>query len=270
MAATVTESAAEATVAARTGTSLVDWRAVIAGALLASALSFVLLTFGTSIGLSATSPWPNSGLSARVIASLAAFWVLAQQIGSFLVGGYVAGRLRAPSQGLARDDSSFRDGLHGALVWALGIALGTALALAAAGALARGGMELGARGAASANPADLALDTLLRAAPGGGAGQSEAPAREARAEISPHPGKCGRNRRPYRSEPRLSWPARSPAHRCVAARGGGAHQSSNRGDTQGSRHGQTRRRPDRLPDGSIAADLAGCRVVGSGQGRAAS
>jgi hypothetical protein len=41
----------------------------------------VLLTFGAAIGLSATSPWPNSGLSAKVIASIAVF-ALAQQIGS--------------------------------------------------------------------------------------------------------------------------------------------------------------------------------------------
>jgi hypothetical protein len=58
---------------------------------LAAALSFVLLTFGTAIGLSATSPWP---LSAKVITSLAVFWVISQQIGSLMAGGYVAGRIR--------------------------------------------------------------------------------------------------------------------------------------------------------------------------------
>jgi hypothetical protein len=61
-------------VAARTeaagAPSFVEWGAVLAGAVLAAALSFVLLTFGTAIGLSAASPWPSSGLSAKVIASL--------------------------------------------------------------------------------------------------------------------------------------------------------------------------------------------------------
>jgi hypothetical protein len=69
-------------IAARTdtpGASFVEWGAVFAGAVLAAALSFVLLTFGTAIGLSATSPCPNSGLSAKVIASLAVFWAVAQQ-----------------------------------------------------------------------------------------------------------------------------------------------------------------------------------------------
>src|SRR5262245_11416091 len=77
----------------------VDWSAVLAGAVWAAALSFVLLTFGTAIGLSATSPWPSSGLPASVIASLAVFWVMAQQIGAFLAGGYVAGRMRSQWRG---------------------------------------------------------------------------------------------------------------------------------------------------------------------------
>src|SRR5256885_15555327 len=79
-----------APVASRTetaGLSFVEWGAVLAGAVLAAAISFVLLTFGAAIGLSATSPWPNSGLSAKVIASLAVFWAVAQQIGSIMLGG---------------------------------------------------------------------------------------------------------------------------------------------------------------------------------------
>lgn len=38
------------------GVSFVDWSAVIAGGVLAAAIAFVLLTFGTAIGLSLTSP----------------------------------------------------------------------------------------------------------------------------------------------------------------------------------------------------------------------
>jgi hypothetical protein len=77
------------------GTSFVEWGAVLAGAVLAAAISLVLLTFGAAIGLSAASPWPNSGVSAKVIASVAVFWAMAQQIGAFMAGGYVAGRMRS-------------------------------------------------------------------------------------------------------------------------------------------------------------------------------
>src|SRR4029453_6082279 len=113
-----------APIASRTGAvdpaSFVEWGAVLAGAVLAAALSFVLLTFGAAIGLSATSPWPNSGLSAKVIATLAVFWALAQQIGSLMAGGYVAGRMRSRWHE-AGNEKEFRDGLHGGLVWAVAV-----------------------------------------------------------------------------------------------------------------------------------------------------
>jgi len=98
----------------------VEWGAVFAGGILAAALSFVLLTFGIAIGLSATSPWPNSGMSTKVIASLAVFWMMAQQIGSVMVGAYVAGRMRSRWHETGHE-VEFRDGLHGALVWAVGV-----------------------------------------------------------------------------------------------------------------------------------------------------
>jgi hypothetical protein len=165
----------------------VDWSAVVAGAVLAVAISFVLITFGAAIGLSATSPWPNSGLSAKVIASLAVFWVMALQIGAFLAGGYVAGRMRARSSEARSDEAEFRDGLHGGLVWALGIVIGAALALAAGNALARTGAEMGAKMAASAasagGPIELALDAMLRPAAGAPASRTQPPG-DTRADLS--------------------------------------------------------------------------------------
>ena len=147
-------------------TNFVEWGPVLAGAVLAAALSFVLLTFGTAIGLSATSPWPGSGISAKVLASLAVFWVMAQQIGAFMVGGYVAGRMRAKWHEPNQDEVEFRDGLHGGLVWGVGIAIGAMMLMATAGAAARTGADTAGKAAASvvstANPMDLTVDTLLR------------------------------------------------------------------------------------------------------------
>jgi hypothetical protein len=151
--------------AATAGTSFVEWGAVLAGAFLAAALSFVLLTFGSAIGLSATSPWPNAGLSAKVVASLAVFWVLAQQIGSFMAGGYVAGRMRSRWHERG-DEAEFRDGLHGGVVWAVGVVIGAALLLSTAGAVTKTGAEIAGRAAAQASttsdPMDSVLDTMLR------------------------------------------------------------------------------------------------------------
>src|SRR5215813_11093267 len=122
------------------GVSYVEWGAVLAGAVLAAALSFVLLTFGTAIGLSATSPWPNSGLSAKVIASLAVFWTMAQQISSLIIGGYVAGRMRSRWHESGHE-AEFRDGLHGGLVWAVAVIVSALLVFATASVAARTGAE---------------------------------------------------------------------------------------------------------------------------------
>jgi len=152
--------------AAVAGVSFIEWGAVLAGAALAAAITFVLLTFGAAIGLSATSPWPNSGVSAKVIASLAVFWAMAAQIGAFMVGGYVAGRMRSRWHETGHE-AEFRDGLHGGLVWAVGVVIGAALFLSAAGAAAKTGAELAGRTAASTiastnDPMDAVLDTMLR------------------------------------------------------------------------------------------------------------
>jgi hypothetical protein len=63
--------------------SLIDWGAILAGALTAAALSFVFLTFGAAIGLSVVSPWPSSGVSARTFRLWPCFGTLVQQIGAF-------------------------------------------------------------------------------------------------------------------------------------------------------------------------------------------
>jgi hypothetical protein len=144
----------------------VEWPAVLAGAVLAAALSFVLLTFGVAIGLSATSPWPGSGLSAKVIASIAIFWVMAQQIGSLMIGGYVAGRLRTRWHETGHE-ADFRDGLHGGLVWAVGVLISALLVFATAEAAARTGAEVVAGKAAASvasttDPMDAVIDTMLR------------------------------------------------------------------------------------------------------------
>jgi hypothetical protein len=149
------------------GLSYVEWGAVFAGAVLAAALSFVLLTFGTAIGLSATSPWPGSGLSAKVIASIAVFWVMAQQIGSVMAGAYVAGRMRSRWSETGHE-AEFRDGLHGALVWGVGVLISALLVFAAAGAVSRTGADLASKAAgsvaSSADAMDTVLDTMLRQA----------------------------------------------------------------------------------------------------------
>jgi hypothetical protein len=178
------------------GASFVEWGAVFAGALTAAALSFVLLTFGAAIGLSMVSPWPASGVSARTFSALAVFWTVAQQIGAFLAGGYIAGRMRARWAELNADEIEFRDGMHGALVWALGIVIGAMLIFTAAGAATRVATEAVTKAASvaalNADPLAYYTDALLRpgsARPATGpavqtAGRVEPIAPETKAELT--------------------------------------------------------------------------------------
>jgi hypothetical protein len=119
----------------------VDWGAIIAGAILASAITFVLLTFGSAIGLSVTSPFKGEGLSGTALAVGIAVWVLAVEIFSFIAGGYLAGRLRRRMPEATASEAELRDAWHGLVVWALGTLIGAYLAASAISGVAKGGVE---------------------------------------------------------------------------------------------------------------------------------
>jgi hypothetical protein len=143
----------------------ISWGAVIAGAIAASALTFVLITFGAAIGLAIASPSATWRDTSVALALLSGLWLLLTAVASFALGGYLAGRLRATWDTTAADEVEFRDGIHGVLVWGLAILIGASLALVAARAAApqAAGNAL-APSAATAEPLlAFELDRLFRA-----------------------------------------------------------------------------------------------------------
>jgi hypothetical protein len=167
----------DATAADATNESYMQWGPVFAGAIGASAISFLLLTFGGAIGLSITSPWPEASAPAWAIILAVGWWSVMVQIGSLFAGGYLAGRMRAPRADATANEVQFRDGAHGFVVWAVAVvfsallfayagssALGTAAkAVSTVGA---GAISSNAGAALSTAPADYAADLLLRPQPG--------------------------------------------------------------------------------------------------------
>src|SRR5882672_8266884 len=140
-----------------------SWGAIIAGAVCAAAISVVLLTFGSAIGLSAISPWPNTGLSPTVALVIAALWMALVQ-----VAGVAGGVRNSWGSVVVLHERRFRDGMHGFIVWAAGLLIGAAFLASAAAGLIRTGAQASAtlatgveRGAA---PADYAFDYLMRPA----------------------------------------------------------------------------------------------------------
>jgi hypothetical protein len=146
-------------------TNYVEWAAILAGAVAASAISFVLITAGTAIGLSLLSPYPSQSYG-KWAATVAAFWAMFVPILSLLVGGYLAGRMRAAWSG-DQEEVQFRDGVHGLLVWATAVVIGGLMAYFAAGTAAQVGGDV-AKAAIQDRGALVAssVDSLLRPAPG--------------------------------------------------------------------------------------------------------
>lgn len=118
------------------GTIYIHWSAVIAGAIVAAAVSSVLFTFGAGIGLAMASPSPSWRNTTSALALLSGLWLLVVAVGSFALGGYIAGRMRARLSAASSDEVEFRDGVHGAMAWALAVLLGAFVAWATATALA--------------------------------------------------------------------------------------------------------------------------------------
>lgn len=116
--------------------SNVDWAAILAGAAVATAGGLILLGFGAALGLSLASPYDGEGLSPVAFAIAAGLYLLWVQVLSFFSGGYVAARLKARVPGLSEHEADVRDGLHGVLVWAVGVIAAAFIAFATVGGAA--------------------------------------------------------------------------------------------------------------------------------------
>jgi len=180
-----------------------SWSAAIAGAIAATAVTFIIAALGSGIGLPFASPY-SSGPSATGLTVAAAVWLVMAQALGFATGGYLAGRLRSPAFDGVLGERTFRDAAEGFMVWAIGvvamIAIVGAVGLYAAGATAQvatglaSGLGITARseGAdatstrAAISPVDYFVDAMFRPGPGsavaGGPRPTTAPADTATVE----------------------------------------------------------------------------------------
>jgi hypothetical protein len=148
--------------------SPVSWAAIAAGAVVAAALTLVLVAFGSGLGLSSISPWSGSGVSASTFQIGTGIYLVIVGVMSSAIGGYVAGRLRTKWVGVDNNEVFFRDTAHGFLAWALATLI-SASALAATTAQLANGAVAGSVSASSQalgrfGSSDLYVDKLLRPA----------------------------------------------------------------------------------------------------------
>jgi hypothetical protein len=146
--------------------SAVSWGAIAAGAVGAAALALLLIAFGAGLGLSAVSPWSDSGVSASTFKTGTGIYLVCVAVMSSAVGGYLAARLRTKWVGVHSHEVFFRDTAHGFIAWAFATLLSATALSSVTGYLANGAAA-GVGGAASqatrsVNPADIYVDKLFR------------------------------------------------------------------------------------------------------------
>ncbi len=157
----------------------VDWGAIIAGTVLASAISLVLFAFGTGIGLSMVSPYEGEGASKTAYFVALGLWTLWVILSSFMAGGYLAGRMRRRIGDGSPHEVEVRDSAHGVSVWALGVVVASLLlALGVSGMVGSAAKIAGPAAATAVAKADVnssTVDALFRGTPESIAMRSAAP-----------------------------------------------------------------------------------------------
>lgn len=144
--------------------SVISWSAVIGGAFVAAAMSLLLLTLGTGIGLSAISPWSYRGASSSAVSAGAILWLIIVQILASALGGYLAGRTRTKWADVHTHEVYFRDTAHGFLVWCVGLVITAAFLASAAAAVVGSGIGMAGASAPEAEigPNAYFVDSLFR------------------------------------------------------------------------------------------------------------
>ncbi|AKM33190.1 hypothetical protein AB870_23435 (plasmid) [Pandoraea faecigallinarum] len=130
--------------------SAVSWGAVFAGAVIAAAVSAMLLTGGSGLGFLSMSPWSNAAPPVAALAIGSIVWLLVSQIIAYGVGGFITGRLRTKWSDALPDEVYFRDTAHGFVMWAVSVIIGLVLIGATTTSLVSGGARAGASLAGSA------------------------------------------------------------------------------------------------------------------------
>jgi hypothetical protein len=101
-----------------------DWTSIVTGALVAAAVSAILVTFGAAVGLGVRSSSPTWRDASIALWLLSGIFLILQSLVSFGCGGYLAARVRSPYSSSVSEETERRDGFHGVASWALAVLIG--------------------------------------------------------------------------------------------------------------------------------------------------
>jgi predicted transcriptional regulator len=142
-----------------------QWGPIIAGAIAAAALAFVLDSFGLAIGLAFSSAAPTWRDTSFALVLLSGLYLVLVALAAYGLGGYIAGRMRAPFD--VGEATEFQDGMHGLIVWGIATLLAGVIAAATLQLVTRTpGVAAAAPGATTSVPGESIiaydLDRLFR------------------------------------------------------------------------------------------------------------
>jgi hypothetical protein len=140
--------------------SAMSWGAIIGGAVVAAAVSLVLIALGAGFDLAVVSPWSGSGASATTFTAVTAIWFIVIQWLASAVGGYLTGRMRTQWMNTHAHEVFFRDTAHGLVTWALASVLAAAVLTSTATSLTAGGLRAATTLASSAAASDNTRGTV--------------------------------------------------------------------------------------------------------------
>jgi hypothetical protein len=141
-----------------------QWSPIFVGALIATALSSIMLTFGATLGLgvsSASPTWRDASVALWVLSGL---FLILQSLISFGCGGYVSGRTSTTVQGFEHEEVERFDGFQGIAAWALAVVIGALLTAMVATVANRPSPLATPPSAAEPSALSYEIDTLFRTA----------------------------------------------------------------------------------------------------------
>jgi len=145
--------------------SAASWGSIAAGAVTASAVSLALVALGVGLGLSAVSPWTDTGVSASTFKVTAGVYLVLVAVMSSAIGGYLSARLRTKWVGIHTNEAFFRDTAHGFVAWAFATIISASVLATATTHLVGGAVSVTAstgQAASNSNPAQVYVDRLFR------------------------------------------------------------------------------------------------------------
>ncbi len=156
--------------------SAASWKAILAGTVVAVALTILVVAFGVGVGFSVVSPWADQGVSSTTFTIGAGVFLIVVAMIPSTIGGYIAGRFRSRWQAVHEHERYFRDSAHGLVVWALAtIVIAGFLGGQMTHILSGAGMAAAATSGVRSTPTDAYVDQLLRTDPAPGGTATAAP-----------------------------------------------------------------------------------------------